>query len=134
MKKLHKGVPFLMLFVLSFCVYLAVADAVLPNSPFCLTGESCDIVKNSAYSSLFGVKLTWWGLLFSVVLLGCYVLDLKGHIPREYLTFISGLGAAFSSYFLYVQVVILKRICSNCAIVDSIIILIFVLILMHREK
>ena len=103
------------------------------GSTFCVTGKSCESVQNSEYGTLFGIKLSWLGLVAFIILLTLAILSYKQKIPYKYYLTISSIGAAFSIYFLLVQFFILKQICSTCLVIDSATIIIFILSIFNRN-
>lgn len=101
---------------------------------FCLTGESCKIVRNSSYSELFGIKLSFFGFFSFVALLIIYLLAYNKKI--NYLFFLSCtiIGAFFALYFLYLQIFVIKALCSNCLAVDSTAVIIAFLSVLNLSK
>jgi uncharacterized membrane protein len=91
------------------------------NNEYCVAGSNdCSTVRNSEYSKLFGMPLDLLGVLFFGIL-GLWVLTVE--INYVYYFWVT-LGAAMASYFIYLQVGILKAICWLCMIVDLSMILI----------
>lgn len=134
MKKIDKAIFLFILIVIIISSYLAIIDIFSVDTPFCLTGKSCDIVKNSIYSTLLGIKLSFIGLFYSIVLVVSFLLKINKKLDFEYFTLISGIGAVFAVYFLYIQLFIIGKICTNCVIVDVSIIIIFILTLVKNNK
>src|SRR3989338_4080846 len=78
--------------------------------------SDCGKVLRSSYSVMFGVPLAVFGvvqyllLLTAIILLAVY----RKKISAYWLILQSMIGAIFSLYFMYVQLVILKSICLYC--------------------
>ena len=104
------------------------------NSKFCLIGGNCDLVQNSEYSQMFGIKLNALGLIFFSALLVIYLLSYNKKIPYNVFIILSGIGASFAAYFLYIQFFIIKSACGNCLIIDFTAIIIFVLALYNNKR
>lgn len=92
----------------------------------CLTGKDCEIVQNSPYSNILGMKLTTLGIIAFPALLIIYYLSYKKKITKIIFPLICLLGAIFSLYFLYIQFFVLHRTCSTCFTIDSLMIIIFI--------
>lgn len=106
------------------------------GNQICLTGGDCAEVQNSQYSQLFGIKLTNLGIIAFVLLLGLYILYIKKtNLYLEKLFLIASvLGGLMALYFIYIQFVLIGKICSNCMIIDSFAIIISILSLYDFKK
>jgi uncharacterized membrane protein len=98
---------------------------------FCVAG-GCDSVQNSVYGKIFGVKLSVFGLASFLILLLIFIYERK--IKEDTFLTLSTIGAAFATYFIYLQAFTLKQICSVCIVIDSTAILIFLLALAGRKE
>lgn len=76
----------------------------------------CGKVLRSSYSVVFGVPLTTFGIVqYSLILIAIILFMIyKKKIYVYWLILQSMVGAIFSLYFMYVQIVILKSICAYC--------------------
>ena len=91
---------------------------------FCITGKGCEKVQNSEYSSILGIKLGWLGTLAFTALLIIYYLTYNKKLTQKlYISAIS-LGAILAIYFIYLQLFVIKAICSTCITLDFITIII----------
>jgi len=99
------------------------------NDYFCKAGSDCDSVQNSIYGNLFGIKLAWFGVIcFSILL----VLFLIVRINKKlYWMFFAAslIGAVFAVYFISLQVFILEKFCRDCIIIDSVMLLMFLIVI-----
>ncbi len=106
-----------------------------PSSGFCASGSGCTNVQNSIYSkfSLFGMefKLTEFAVLAFVILIVVYYLVYKEKVHYRFFLACSGIGAALAISFICIQLFVLKQICSNCMIVDTLAIIIFIIALIE---
>lgn len=111
---------------IALCIYIGVSGK---NNYFCTQGSECDSVQNSIYGTLFGIKLAWFGAIcFSIL----FILFLIVRVSKKnyWMFFVSSLlGAGFAIYFISLQIFILKKFCKDCLIIDSIMILMFVIII-----
>ena len=106
------------------------------GNEICLTGGSCEIVQNSQYSQLFGLKLTDIGVIAFTALLGLYIIYLKKlnkHLERLFIL-ASILGALMALSFIYIQFFLIGATCSNCMIIDSFAIIIALLVAYDFKK
>ena len=106
------------------------------GSDICLTGGSCELVQNSQYSQLFGLKLTNLGVIAFTALLGLYIIYLKKlnkHLERLFIL-ASIIGALMALSFMYLQFFLIGATCSNCMIIDSFAIIIALLALYDLKK
>ncbi|MFA7202027.1 MAG: vitamin K epoxide reductase family protein [Candidatus Paceibacterota bacterium] len=113
----------------------------------CFVVSGCDQVQNSPYAHLFGVPLSFWGLLYYAVLICITIyLFLKerqgGFLSQSLRTFstlwigVVSFGFLFSLYLLYLQIFPIGAFCSSCLLsfVDMIIITASAMIVWHRIK
>ena len=100
--------------------------------------SDCGKVLRSSYSVMFGVPLAVFGvvqyllLLTAIILLAVY----RKKISAYWLILQSMIGAIFSLYFMYVQLVILKSICLYCTLSAIISFAIFFLVsrIFYKER
>jgi uncharacterized membrane protein len=117
------------LLLLNILLSLYLTTSYSSNIDFCLKSSSCDDVRNSAYGSIFGIKLAWFGVICFVAL---FLLYLIARFNKKYYWtfFLSSLiGFIFAVYFIYLQIFVLKKICNNCVIIDSIAIMVFLIVI-----
>lgn len=95
---------------------------------FCLIGEDCAGVIDSRFGTTAGVKNEIMGMIYYCLLL--LVLLLSNYFATilfNFAIFVATLVAAlFSLYLLYVQAIVLKKLCSWCLIAIFLNTLIFV--------
>lgn len=96
---------------------------------FCLMGRDCGEVVGSKYGKTFGVKNEKIGMIcyFLVGFYSLMVMFFPGFGQNFWILIKIGMGfvTVFSLYLLYVQTVVLKKICSWCLIAIIINLLIF---------
>ncbi len=90
----------------------------------CIIGESCSAVQNSIYGSILGIKVSYLAILAFVLLLSFKFIHKKIFLLAGFI------GAIIALYFISIQLFVLKEICSTCFIIDSIMVLTFLLILL----
>jgi uncharacterized membrane protein len=115
--------------VAAYLTYLYYNKA---ETSFCVTGSSCDIVRLSGYSSIDGIPVSLIGLIGYFGLFIITVSNIPDRIKWLTLYFISLPGLVFSIYLTYVEVFVLKAICSFCLLSAIVITAIFILILFKK--
>ncbi|MEK6818944.1 MAG: vitamin K epoxide reductase family protein [Nanoarchaeota archaeon] len=128
--------------IIIFIVLLIIITGLLlyydlKNKGFCLinpetgTESGCSSVTNSKYGLMFGIKLSLLGFIAFIIL---FIIHLFSVIEHKYVKELKKifllscfLGGGFALYFIYLQIFILKKICSNCLIIDALMIVVLVL-------
>jgi uncharacterized membrane protein len=111
---------FIALLVLGFIGFLdatyLTATHFMDSPPGCGEGGGCEEVTTSEYSTLFGLPIAMFGLLFylSVIFLSLLWFDRGfGFIPRI-LPFITAPAFLFSGWLVYLMLFVLEAICWYC--------------------
>lgn len=80
--------------------------------------SDCGKVLRSSYSIMFGIPLAVYGIIqYSLLLIGLIlVIVYRKKIFTNWLILQSMIGAIFSLYFMYIQLVILKSVCLYCTL------------------
>ena len=102
-------IVFLILFEMGMCIWIIHQESNQAN--VCVIGRSCEEVQNTKYGSILGIKLPMIGLV-AFIFLGLSLFNKK-----LFLILSSG-GSIFSVYLIFIQLFILKQICSSCSIID----------------
>ncbi len=93
----------------SFSLYLYLNR---PDSSFCTFG-GCSYVLNSKFSKTFGIDNSILGVFYFLIV------GILNYLNKEkFLKILSGVGAIFALYLIFVMLFILKEICYYCLIVD----------------
>jgi uncharacterized membrane protein len=124
--KLELVITILIAFQIIFSIYLIYQD--LSSNGVC-TLNSCDIVRNSSYSEILGIKLSYFALFsFSVL----FILNFS----RYKILFLASvtIGSVFALYFIFLQIFVLRAICTNCMIIDLNMLLILILTFFKKNK
>ena len=132
MKYKHQTILFLILISLISSIILSVQ----PMTDVCGQDESCQIVQNSDYSSLLGIKLNYYGvIIFSVLLILTFSHIIKPHKHKEKIIKISIIvGSVIAIFLLYVQQFQLKAHCKFCIVIDISLIICLILILKNENN
>jgi uncharacterized membrane protein len=114
----------LILAEIALCVYIGISGK---NNYLCTQGSECDAVQSSIYGTLFGIKLAWFGVLcFSIFLILFLIVRLNKKV--YWMFFLASLiGAGLAIYFISLQFFILHKLCRDCIIIDSVMILMFII-------
>jgi uncharacterized membrane protein len=102
----------------SFSLYLYLNK---PDSSFCNFG-GCNYVLTGKFSKTLGIDNSILGVFYFLIV------GILNYLNKEkFLKILSGIGAIFALYLIFVMLFILKEICYYCLIVDLSAIIIFVL-------
>lgn len=104
------------------------------NSTICLLGSTCDTVKSSVYGNIFGISVSLFGVLSFVFFFFLFIFRNKHHHIKKSFFFATIIGTVFSLYFIYLQLFVLKAICTTCITIDGLMLIIFVLVFAYDEK
>lgn len=102
---------------LSAATYVFVTHS-LGYALFCPFATGCDTVQNSPYAVLFGVPVSLLGMLgftayIALALCGlCSGAAIRGYLHA--LLVLSVVEVAFTSYMAYLQVAVIRAVCSWC--------------------
>ncbi len=98
----------------------------------CGGSQDCDLVQQSAYSTVLGIPVALLGMLAYVTLLA--LLFLRGRLPEEWDAYIplavfgiSLIGVLYSAYLTYLEIYVIYAICRWCVSSAIIITAIFLL-------
>lgn len=77
----------------------------------------CGKVLASSYSTFFGIPIAIFGVIFyTIVLVFSWKLIVTTDVWIPRLLLVTGVGAGFSIYFVYLQLVVIKAICLYCMV------------------
>ena len=78
--------------------------------------SDCGQVLTSEYAYFFGIPLAYIGIIYYAILTVSLVtyLKTKDHRPIYLFIFANSVGIFFSVYFVYLQLVVIKAICTYC--------------------
>lgn len=116
---------------------LAYSDLTSGANGYCVLGSeaaSCGSVQNSNYGSLFGIKVSYFGFVAFILLFVLYLVGLYNREIFNLFFFASLVGALFSIYFLFVQIFVLKTMCSTCSVIDVLVICVFYFAFIERKR
>jgi uncharacterized membrane protein len=141
-KKIRLTIFVLLIIVVALTGYMSYNNLSGSDSGFCLVGEegssSCSSVQNSIYGSIFGIKVYFLGFIGLSTLLIIYVAANSKNSYQKFLDKIflklSFIGTLFAIYFILLQIIILRTICSTCMIIDGTMILVFILGLISKRR
>jgi uncharacterized membrane protein len=93
------------------------AQHYLGAIPPCVITTGCETVLTSEHSVIFGIPTALWGAMYYLLLfiLAVLALDLKPEIIR-FVAYLTPIGFFASLYFVYLQLFVIKEICSYCMI------------------
>lgn len=108
------------------------------NGPIvCPTGQGCDIVRASSYSSFFGIPVPILGIAyyFTMAILSVVHSHYLSHkVVRKLQLLISASAVGFGIYLTFLEAFIIKAYCFWCVLSFIISVVIFLAILSSRRE
>lgn len=124
----------LTLFIIAFIS--SVVLSIAPASEVCNLNIGCDVVQNSSYNYIFGIKNSYFGVLIFAA--GSLLIFSQIKRPtkkkRNLIHWMVIIGAVISGYFLYVQKFVLGAYCEWCLVIDLGLLLAFVFTLIYWKR
>ncbi len=113
-------------------VYLTHLYYTNANTSYCLSGAGCDSVRESSYSSVLGVPVSVVGILGYFMIFILTVATISKRTKWLVLYLISLAGFVFSIYLTYIELFVIKAVCSYCVISAIIMTCIFIIVLIKK--
>lgn len=113
--------------------YLSYTYFSSGQTTFCLSGSGCDVVKESPYSKVFGISVPYYGLFGNLIIIGSLLYKGLGGKKYSIIYYLSLAGVAFSAYLTYLEVAVIKAICSYCVLSAVFILAIFLTVLISKQ-
>tara|TARA_B100000745_G_scaffold268202_1_gene194159 strand:- start:1355 stop:1831 length:477 start_codon:yes stop_codon:yes gene_type:complete len=82
----------------------------------CSLLDGCNAVAASPYSTVLGVPLASWGVLFyfGIFVLAATMLMVRARTLSHFFVFGTAVGFLFSLYFTYLQFFVIEAVCMYC--------------------
>jgi uncharacterized membrane protein len=124
----HKHDIIVLLSLLGFAdsVYLTVYKVLGLSIP-CTITHGCETVLSSKYSSILGVPLAVWGIVFFSGIIIAALLANHYAVWRKLLTLGLALGSVAALIFLSLQFFVIKQVCQYCLVSDVLTILLLII-------
>ncbi|MDQ3239236.1 MAG: vitamin K epoxide reductase family protein [bacterium] len=114
-------------FIRSLSIYFALLGLLVSiyllyvyqfSAPLPCTNHGCDLVRYSKYAYIFALPVPLYGVGFYLTVLGVNVLLLRKKSSRLnlLLTLLGWSGFIFSVYLTYLEIYVIKAICSWCVV------------------
>lgn len=127
------------IFILSIvgvCIAIYVLQSFLTNSSIVCVNQGCEVVRKSVYSKILGIPVPTFGLVgYALLVILSFLRTIKD--KKEYLVAMLGIstfGVLFVGWFSYMEVFVIKAICTWCALSGINMGVIFTLILLSFIK
>lgn len=119
---------------LSISIYL-IAKNYKELPPVCMIGHDCGAVLNSKYSRFLGLKMETYGFLYYISMLVLFSAKfyLTEYISQITITFgiLSTIGMAVSVILTYIQIRVIKSLCTWCLFAAFTNLLLFTVIVLY---
>lgn len=113
--------------------YLSYTYFSSGQTTFCLSGSGCDVVKESPFSKVFGISVPYFGLLGYLIIILAVLYKGLGNTRYSIVYYFSLMGVAFSAYLTYLEISVIKAICSYCVISAILVLAIFITVLISKQ-
>ena len=114
--------------------YLSATWFLSSETSFCLTGDSCDAVKESRYSSIGGIPVALLGVAGYLSMLLAAFSPLSKRKKWNLLFFLSVAAVSFSAYLTYLEFFVIEAICSYCLASAAIAAAVLALVALRRGE
>lgn len=111
------------LFILSLlgiAIAVYVLQSFLRQAPIVCINSGCEIVRKSPYSYLFGVPVPGFGLVgYTILAALAFLRTTSAKRNKQLLPWIVGIatgGVAFVSWFTYMELFVIRGLCTWCAV------------------
>lgn len=104
---------------------------------WCIFFDGCNTVTQSPYACLFGVPLSYFGVIYYLCALGLAVLlaiDPFSRGLRYGVLAFTVMGVGYSAFSMVLQVSFIRAVCSYCAISALITVLLLAVSLWHFKR
>lgn len=115
--------------VSGYLTHLYFSDA---KTSFCITGSSCDIVRESIFSSILGLPVSLIGVIGYFAIFIISVSTITDRTKWIALYILALVGFVFSAYLTYLELFVIKAICVYCIVSALVMTGIFITLLLRR--
>ncbi len=116
-------------------LYLTYIKLGSTTPAFCAPGGGCDVVNTSPYSEIFGIPIAVLGAGAYIILIAGLILENRNITWQSNSLLIqmgvSLVGALYSAYLTYLEIVVIKAICPYC-VISAVVITAYFLITVFR--
>ncbi len=112
-----------LIFVLSLVgvvIAVYVLQSFLRDAPIVCINSGCEIVRKSPYSYLFGIPVPGYGLVgYTMIAILAFLRTLSPKLHKQLLPWIVGIGSggvAFIAWFTYMELFVIRGVCTWCAL------------------
>lgn len=109
-----------LLSLLGIAIALYVLQSFLRQAPIVCINTGCEIVRKSPYSNLFGLPVPGYGLVgYTILAVLAFLRTTSDKLNKHLLPWIAGIatgGVVFVGWFTYMEVFVIKGVCTWCAV------------------
>lgn len=112
-----------LIFILSLvgiAIAVYVFQSFLRQAPILCINSGCETVRKSPYSYLFGVPVPGYGLVgYTILAILAFLRTTSTKLKKQLLPWIVGIGTggvAFVGWFTYMELFVIRGLCTWCAV------------------
>ncbi len=124
----------LILFLIALVTSIILSS--IPVSQICDPNKGCDIVQHSSYSTTFGIKSSYFGIV--IFALGSLLIYSQIKRPtkkkRKFIHAMVIIGSLSALYLIYVQKFILSAYCKYCMTIDISLLIALLVVIFYWKK
>lgn len=117
--------------LLGIAIAIYVLQSFLRDAPIVCINSGCEIVRKSPYSNLFGIPVPAYGLMgYTTLAIFTFLRTTSTKLNKQLLPWIMWIatgGVAFVGWFTYMELFVIRGVCTWCAVSAINMIAIFVL-------
>lgn len=114
--------------------YLAYLHFTEAQAAFCAAGSECDAVRQSGFSTMMGIPVAVFGIFGYALIIVFTLISISKRQRWLYLYVFALSGITFSAYLTYVELFVIKAICTYCIVSALIITAIFLMLLFRKSE
>jgi len=127
------GITILSAIGILLSLYLTYVDSGGGQAAFCSAGSDCDVVRQSAFAKILGIPVAALGVAAYGAIFAVSLISMARKKKWLILFILSLAGFVFTLYLTYLELFVIKAICTYCVVSAVIITIIFVLVLLLKK-
>ncbi len=115
-------------------LYLAYLHITQSHAVFCPSGTDCDTVRQSGFSTIFGIPVAALGVVGYSVIFAVSLITIKNRTKWLLLYILALAGFVFSAYLTYIEFFVIKAVCMYCIVSAVLMTIIFIALITAKSE